>query len=88
MPPSAHTLKLEAFAVSTPTQVGPTPTRSRSLTVTLTLPQVDPQLLTHRLDALSERLGAWYSAQAAEGGLTLTLHLTLTLTLTLTLNTA
>lgn len=37
MPPSAHTLKLEAFAVSTPTQVGPTPTRSRSLTVTLTL---------------------------------------------------
>ena len=45
---------------------------------------VDERLLTHRLDALSARFRAWYSAQAAEGGLTLTLSLSLTLTLTLT----
>ena len=64
MPPSAHTLKLEAFALSTSTQVDPRTTLILILTVTLTPPQVDPQLLTHRLDALSERLGVWYSAQA------------------------
>ena len=45
---------------------------------------VDPRLLTHRLDALSARLRAWYSAQAVEGGLTLTLSPSLTLSLTLT----
>ena len=45
---------------------------------------VDERLLTHRLDALSARFRAWYSAQAAEGGLTLTLSLSLTLTLILT----